>query len=84
MFHVYILELADGSYYAGFTENLERRLKEHALGIACAHTKKIPMKKLLWSETQPDRGSAREREKEIKGWRHEKKEKLWDGGSSLS
>ncbi|MDO8649460.1 MAG: GIY-YIG nuclease family protein [Candidatus Peregrinibacteria bacterium] len=84
MFQVYILELANNSYYVGFTENLERRLNEHALGIACSHTKKIPMKRLLWSEHQPDRLKARQREKEIKGWRREKKERLWKSeGSSL-
>ncbi len=77
-FSVYILELQDGSYYVGFSENLERRLLEHSKRIACAHTKKIPMKRLLWSELQPDRQSARLREKEIKGWRREKKEHLWN------
>lgn len=85
MFYVYILELVDGSYYTGFTNNLDRRLSEHKQGIACAHTKKIGMKKLLWYEKQADRNSARNREKEIKGWKREKKEKLWkDKGSSLS
>ncbi|HVW66129.1 MAG TPA: GIY-YIG nuclease family protein [Candidatus Peribacteraceae bacterium] len=77
MFVVYILKLADNSYYVGFTNDLQRRLHEHALGIACEHTKKIPMKALMWSEKQPDRIAARKREKEIKGWRREKKERLW-------
>ena len=77
MFHVYILELVDGSYYVGHTDNLSRRLQEHSAGIACNHTKKIPMKCLLWSEEHPHRDSARKREKEIKGWRREKKERLW-------
>jgi putative endonuclease len=77
MFYVYIIELIDGSYYVGLTDNLDRRLHEHSLKIACSHTKKIPMKRLLWSEKQPNRLSARQREKEIKGWRREKKEKLW-------
>lgn len=76
-FSVYVLELQDESYYVGFSDNLERRLQEHAQGIACAHTKKISMKRLLWSELQSDRKSARNREKEIKGWRREKKERLW-------
>ena len=76
-FSVYVLELEDGSYYVGHTDNLSRRVKEHELKIACAHTKKIPMKKLVWSETQIDRAQARAREKEIKGWRREKKESLW-------
>ncbi|OGJ55633.1 hypothetical protein A3D88_00585 [Candidatus Peribacteria bacterium RIFCSPHIGHO2_02_FULL_52_16] len=84
MFHVYILELADGSYYVGHTDNLQRRLSEHIAGIACSHTKKIPMKHLIWSEPRLDRVSARKREKEIKGWRREKKERLWKSeGSSL-
>ncbi|MBI3331696.1 GIY-YIG nuclease family protein [Candidatus Peregrinibacteria bacterium] len=83
-FEVYILELVDESYYVGFTDNLSRRLGEHKLGVACSHTKKIPMKRLLWTEEQPDRLKARAREKEIKGWRREKKELLWKGkGSSL-
>lgn len=85
MYYVYVLELVDGSYYVGFTSDLDRRLKEHHLGVACKHTKKIPMKRLLWSEVQSDRLKAREREKEIKGWRREKKELLWKKeGSSLS
>ncbi|GEM_PF-7059133 len=29
MFHVYILELDNGSYYVGHTNNLQRRLQEH-------------------------------------------------------
>ncbi len=82
MYYVHVLELADGSYYVGFTNNLERRMKEHERGIACSHTHKIPMHKLMWSEPQADRIIARKREKEIKGWRREKKEQLWI--SSLS
>jgi predicted GIY-YIG superfamily endonuclease len=80
-FHVYILELIDGSYYVGHTSNLLRRIYEHQQGIACSHTKKIPMKRLLWSETQSDRLTASMREKEIKKWRREKKEALWQESS---
>jgi putative endonuclease len=81
MYVVYILELQNNSYYVGFTENLDRRLSEHRSGVACAHTRKIPMKQLLWSECLPDRATARAREKEIKGWRRTKKETLWKGSS---
>jgi putative endonuclease len=77
MFYVYILELIDGSYYVGFTDDLDRRMREHRDGIACTHTKKIPPKKLLWSEARLSRNDARKREKELKGWRREKKERLW-------
>ncbi len=84
MFQVYVLELIDGSYYVGFTADLARRLSEHSSGIACDHTKRIPMKQLLWSEPQENRLAARAREKEIKGWRREKKERLWKKGGSRS
>ena len=82
-YYVYILELEDGSYYVGHTNDINRRIKEHRLGIACSHTKKFKMKKLLWYESQQNRLLAAQREKEIKGWRREKKEKLWLG-SNLS
>ncbi|MBN3039495.1 MAG: GIY-YIG nuclease family protein [Candidatus Omnitrophica bacterium] len=29
LFYVYILECQNGTYYAGYTNNLERRTKEH-------------------------------------------------------
>ena len=82
-YSVYILELEDGSYYIGHTNNLRRRLKEHSEARACSHTKKIRMVKLLWFEDFDDRLIASKREKELKGWRREKKEKLWKSvGSS--
>ena len=77
LFHVYILELIDGSYYVGHTSDLVRRMREHEEGRASSHTNKFPMQKLLWSEAHPDRISAAKREREIKGWKREKKEKLW-------
>ncbi|OGJ80278.1 hypothetical protein A2454_00105 [Candidatus Peribacteria bacterium RIFOXYC2_FULL_55_14] len=81
-FSVYIIELQDGSYYVGHTNNLERRLGEHQQGIACVHTRKIAFKRLLWHEEHPDRLHASKREREIKGWRREKKESLWKVDSS--
>lgn len=76
-YFVYVLELEDGSYYVGHTNNLQRRIREHREGVACLHTKKYKMKMLRWSEFHMDRLSASKREKEIKGWRREKKELLW-------
>jgi putative endonuclease len=31
--YVYILECTDGTYYTGVTNDLERRLNEHTMGI---------------------------------------------------
>ena len=32
MFYVYILKTSEGSYYVGYTKNLDRRIKEHITG----------------------------------------------------
>ena len=73
---VYILECFDGSFYTGITSDLNRRLKEHNLRIKSPlQISKIPVKLMYWEEYK-SRQEAAKREKEIKGWRREKKIKL--------
>ena len=74
MFHIYILECADRSLYVGCTNNLERRVKQHNDSKSGAHYTKIrrPVK-LLYSESFLTLREARHREREVKGWRREKK-----------
>ena len=73
-FFVYILRCADDSLYAGCTNNLERRIKQHNDSKWGAHYTKIrrPVA-LLYSEEFKTLKEARGRESEIKGWRREKK-----------
>ena len=73
-FFVYILRCADDSLYAGCTNNLERRIKQHNDSKWGAHYTKIrrPVA-LLYSEEFKTLKEARHRETEIKGWRREKK-----------
>ena len=81
-FWVYLLRCADGSYYAGHTENLERRLGEHRLGICCDWTRRRRPVELVWCETTPSRYEALTFERRIKEWTRAKKEALiardWD------
>jgi predicted GIY-YIG superfamily endonuclease len=83
MSHVYILKCADGSYYCGSTENLERRLSEHQKGYYKGYTFLRRPVTLVWSSEFPDRHSAFEFERKVKGWTRAKKEALirggWDG-----
>lgn len=73
---VYILECADKSYYTGITWNLRKRIREHNNHIKSPLQKsKIPVKLVYWEECA-DRQTAARREREIKGWRREKKEDL--------
>lgn len=73
-YFVYILECADQSLYTGCTNNLKKRLKQHNESKWGAHYTKIrrPVK-LVYSEEFKTLVKARRREKEIKGWRREKK-----------
>ena len=77
-FFVYIVECADKSYYVGCTNDLERRLKQHSESKWGAHYTKIRRPVTLkYSEQFSTLLDARHRETEIKGWRREKKEKLF-------
>ena len=82
-YFVYILKCSDNSYYTGFTNNLERRIKEHASGKNkdCYTYDKRPLE-LVWFETFNDVLNAIAMEKQIKGWTRRKKEGLikeaWD------
>jgi len=63
----YLLECADGTLYTGISNDLPRRLGEHARGVASKYTRaRLPVV-LRWSERQHDRSAALKREAEIKG-----------------
>jgi putative endonuclease len=73
-YYTYILECADGSFYVGCTNDLDRRLKQHNDSKLGAHYTKIRRPVVLrYSETFADLKTARRREAEIEGWRREKK-----------
>lgn len=86
-FWTYIVTCADGSYYTGHTEDLERRLGQHNEGL-CSYTKKRRPVILAFAETFPTREEALARERQIKGWVRAKKEALirgdWDDVIRLS
>ena len=77
-FFVYIVECADKTYYVGCTNDIDRRLKQHNESKWGAHYTKIRRPVTLkYSEEFNTLLEARHREKEIKGWRREKKEQLF-------
>lgn len=72
---VYILKCADGSLYAGVARDLQRRLRQHngELVGGSRYTRGRRPVELLWSDTEPDRGSAQRREASIKKLSREEK-----------
>ncbi len=77
--YMYILECSDGSYYTGSTIDLEVRLVQHQEGKGANHTKKRLPVKLVYVEEYQRIDTAFYREKQIQGWRREKKEALVEG-----
>lgn len=78
-FYAYLLRCADGSYYAGHTEDLDVRLAQHRDGSIPGYTLKRRPVTLVWSERFPEREEALAAERQIKGWSRAKKEALITG-----
>jgi len=75
-YFVYIVRCRDGAFYTGIAWNLTKRIKEHNLRTrSCLQKSKVPVELAYW-ERFDSKEEAAKREKEIKGWRREKKEYL--------
>jgi putative endonuclease len=82
-YYVYILKCSDDSYYAGVTNNLDRRVAEHSEGIDNKlYTFKRRPIQLVFCDAFNDINKAIAFEKQIIGWSKKKKEALiernWD------
>ena len=62
--------------YVGMTNNLQRRMYEHKHHLVEGFTDKYNVTKLVYFEETSDVNAAIEREKQLKKWRREKKNKL--------
>lgn len=76
MFYCYILECSDGSFYTGWTTDLDRRVKTHNAGRGAKYTATRRPVRLVYSERLPDRSSAQKRELAIKRMPRAKKTAL--------
>ena len=79
---VYILKCSDGTFYTGVTNNPERRLSEHNMGLSeKSYTYTRRPLELVYSELHFDINEAISREKQIKDWSQDKKKALIEGNS---
>jgi putative endonuclease len=65
MYTVYVLVDSDGKFYKGMTNNLQRRLKEHAAGRTKT-THNMESLKIVYAEERDNAEQARKREKYLK------------------
>ena len=72
-YYVYILASRSKTFYAGMTNNLQRRVEQHREKLIPGFTRKYNISKLVYYEETNDVHVAINREKEIKGWLRVKK-----------
>jgi len=77
--YVYILECLDDSYYVGRTWRVDLRVNQHITGLGGRYTANHGVKRLAYFEEYENFEEASLREKQLKGWTREKKEKLIKG-----
>jgi putative endonuclease len=76
-YYVYILSNRHRTVlYIGMTNDLRRRLRKHSEGRTSAFTTRYNVFDLVYYERYPTSTGAIEREKQLKGWRREKKDAL--------
>jgi Predicted endonuclease containing a URI domain len=76
--YTYLLQCADGSYYTGWTTDLEARLKIHNAGKGAKYTRsRLPVQLIYWEESA-DRCEAQRREAAIRKLNRKQKERLID------
>jgi len=76
--HVYILECADGTYYTGYTTDVERRVDEHNAGTGAKYTRGRTPVEVIHTETYDSQSAAMQREYAIKQLQRPAKEELVD------
>ncbi|MCP1102370.1 putative endonuclease [Aequitasia blattaphilus] len=79
MNYIYVLECKDGSYYTGWTTDVQKRLKAHQEGSGAKYTRGRGPLKLVYQESFETKEEAMKREYEIKQMSRRDKEKLING-----
>ena len=74
--YVYVVECADGSFYTGYTTDVERRVTEHNAGAGAKYTRGRTPETLRHVESFDSRSAALSREHAIKSLSRAEKERL--------
>jgi putative endonuclease len=75
-FYVYIVECADGTYYTGYTPDIERRIKLHNAGRGAKYTADRRPVRLVWCKEYRHFKRAFKKEIALKRLTRGQKEKL--------
>lgn len=79
-YYAYLVECADGSLYAGFTTDPERRVRTHNAGKGAKYTRSRLPVRLVYFEAYGTEHEARSRECALKRLSHAEKRALVESG----
>lgn len=74
--YVYVVECSDGTYYTGYTTDVERRVTEHNDGVGAKYTRGRGPVEVVHVEAFDTQSKAMQREHVIKQLRRPAKERL--------
>jgi len=83
MYEVYILRGLKNHLYVGVSSNVLLRIKRHEDGEGAEFTRRTKSFSLVYRESFKTLREVRRRERQIKGWRREKKENLIKYGKPI-
>lgn len=72
--YFYVLCCKDGSFYGGYTNNLERRIKQHNEGKGAKYTRGRSPVKLIFFKSYSTKSEALKAEYEFKSYSRKEKE----------
>ena len=72
-YYVCMMTNKSGTLYAGFTNDIARRVYQHRQKLTPGFTSKYNISRLIWMEEFGSPTEAIAREKQIKGWTRAKK-----------
>ena len=74
--YTYMVECSDGSFYTGWTNDLEKRIKAHNEKRGAKYTRSRTPVRLVYYEAYTEKQDAMRREYEIKQYSRREKEAL--------
>jgi putative endonuclease len=75
-YYVYVLVCENGTFYTGYTRNVEVRFRLHKKGKGAKYVRTHPPEKVVYVEKFETRSDAMKRERQIKRLTHAEKQKL--------
>ena len=76
LYYVYVILCEDGSFYTGYTKNVNSRMRLHMNGKGARYTRIHRPKRLVYTEGFVSRAEAMRRERRVKTMKHAEKSRL--------